>query len=1177
MFRQPGTAKLNKLKSQSSAIKKENNFNTNTTETIERIRNQSYVTNQSKDDRSKQDSEFLGRIDDYEGLFTNQQLESIDFSNFRNHVFFDSAVSKVHYSYDRILNDFPYDKSQYYFNQYFNSLDGFTKYVYDNFIPKNKGYLNFDGTNTVIVNDVTDNILNQNKEEKKVGLINLNKRKFSFDFWLYVDNVDNNEQLGKQIVFQKLYSNSSINNGITIYLDNFRRDESLEKNFCKINALITHSQSYHLCSAEICLGEFNHINFSFFNAKGKKHSKFYYNGIREKSSSSGSLSKNKEFSNLFLNTNFFIGNGFDHICERDSSLNVIKTTGLIGYIDEFRFFTGSRSDQDISKEKNINLHAKSGLEIYYKFNEPSSSYLNNHVVLDYSGHKTCGIIKKIDLSTYTQIEIKNFREKQTNIDFPLVYEKKEDNPVLFARFENILSDQEILLKKARKYDDVNPNIFYKFFPKSLFLESANAGGISGVFVSGEFIDVVEGNKINRTDLLKVEKPDNSLLVKLITIWARFFDQFKCYIDHITNIIDINYEDLNKGKKHSSIILPYAVSKLGFSFEEIFPSPILEKLDNKNLEYNELISETSIRQIQNNLWKRFLINSQDYITSKGTINSVKSVFNSFGLDVDTFINIREFNSQNKLNIYPGFKEKLTALKYIDFFENDIMLNSTQFNNNGLPINRVYFETTKQSSDFINLSADWSIETFIKFDHLKLNNYNNKQSIFRLDISPGNSTIPYINVIFEREKNTSQKGTLKLFVNEVNLNNEIKVAEINDVSILSGKIYYVCLTKKNKSSDCSEYVLSVINSDKMSRIQKTNNATCKVKIINKSVNLSNPSLRIGSLNVYEANDLSTLTNLDFHSTFEGKLIGLKVWSKTLNPMEKNIHKTDIFCHGSNDFNIVSSLNNLKVNINFRENIKNNIDNRQNTFLSLYNDVKNSDVSNLLFIPDTYIGKNFINIIDYVALEQSSAIDYPENYNRVNINSLEDVSLSKDFNNYLVNPSYETDSDFSSFDDIRLSIDFSSSKFINKEISKMILVNNYFTQNLSNRSNLYASEYQSLYELRNVFYEKLEKEINIKQLYQVYKYFDNILEKLLYDAVPSKVHYQGFNFVYESSIAERHKYQYKMSDSRFPVIDSSIDYSRYNTRYASDEFWNSSDIRLSTFSRTDNNQIISTTPFK
>ena len=36
-------------------------------------------------------SEYFERFDDYTGFFSTQHLESVDFSNFEEHVFFDSA------------------------------------------------------------------------------------------------------------------------------------------------------------------------------------------------------------------------------------------------------------------------------------------------------------------------------------------------------------------------------------------------------------------------------------------------------------------------------------------------------------------------------------------------------------------------------------------------------------------------------------------------------------------------------------------------------------------------------------------------------------------------------------------------------------------------------------------------------------------------------------------------------------------------------------------------------------------------------------------------------------------------------------------------------------------------------------------------------------------------------
>ena len=83
----------------------------------------------------------------------------------------------------------------------------------------------------------------------------------------------------------------------------------------------------------------------------------------------------------------------------------------------------------------------------------------------------------------------------------------------------------------------------------------------------------------------------------------------------------------------------------------------------------------------------------------------------------------------------------------------------------------------------------------------------------------------------------------------------------------------------------------------------------------------------------------------------------------------------------------------------------------------------------------------------------------------------------------------------------------------------------------------------------------ELYIPEIYQMYKYFDNILEELLYECIPSKMRYKGFNFVYESHSLERNKYRYAGINSLLPVVSNDNLYS-YNknlsdvTRYRQTE---------------------------
>ena len=1087
-------------------------------------------------------------------------------SKLENHVFFDSAVNKTHYAYNKILNQFPYDSSEYEFNQYFKNIDGFTRHVYDKLIPKNLGYLEFNGTNEVFVKDFTGNILNDYAKERKYGLIDLNKKKFSFDFWVFIknENVDNNVQ----ILFQKKDSNS---NGLTIFLDSF----SSTSNTCNINILITNGNEYHKCTSSIHLNVFQHINCNVISVKGKRFVRFYQNGKKIQTTNLGSISSNSVFNDSFIKSNVYIGNGSNHTCTRDNSVNITRTSGLKGYLDEFRFFTGTRKDDEIFFEKNRSIHARTNLNVYYKFNEPSTSYLNNHIVLDSSGNKVHGLILNHDDNSnlYTQAQISSFRAKVESIPYPINYEDVNFSPVIFLNYGNILSDQNDLLEKAEIYDKVNPNVFYKLFPKYMFVENADLDGLSDIFASKESIQI---NTDGAYDLLGIKTASNSTLFRMLTIWARFFDQLKCYIDHITKIIDFDYNSLNESKKQASIILPYALSQIGIDFKEIFPSTILEKLDKKNLTKDEVFSDLSIRQIQNNLWKRFLINSQDFIKSKGTVSSLKSVFNSFGLEADTFVNFREYNSQNKLNLHQSFVEKTLNLKFISFGKNSFENKNITYDINSLPENRILIEVSSQDTqdpvkNLIDYSNNWAIEYFFKFEEINKRDSSLVQSLIRIDNeASANDIKPYINLIFKREDKDNKSGSLLLYINETNNNNDIEVIELNDVNLFSGKLFYICINKETKTSNYSVYDLNIVESDFGSKNKAITKSSKVINITNKSVDLDETTVRIGNFNPYIQNTKTSLSNMSFDTNFDGDISCLRIWKTKLSEKDILVHKTDMSTTGLYSKKIKTSQDDLVLNTDLKEkfvqNLTSNNDNFVDNYYTLVNNIIYSNVNAVarcrIYVPQSIVTYKFIKSQDYKTLQQSKNIDYPESYNRVQIASFEDKEFAKDFNNLMPNPSYSTESNFDYYKDVRFSIDFSVSNFINNEISKIVLINDYYTKTLSNSSSLYEENYQNLMELQNNFFERLEKQINIKQMYQVYKYFDNILEDILNSAIPSRVHYHGFNFVYESHIAERNKYVYKMSNSRLPIVDNNLDYSRYDTRYSRTSFWDNSDIRHDVF---------------
>ena len=123
-------------------------------------------------------------------------------------------------------------------------------------------------------------------------------------------------------------------------------------------------------------------------------------------------------------------------------------------------------------------------------------------------------------------------------------------------------------------------------------------------------------------------------------------------------------------------------------------------------------------------------------------------------------------------------------------------------------------------------------------------------------------------------------------------------------------------------------------------------------------------------------------------------------------------------------------------------------------------------------------------------------------------------------------------------RVSVDMSIAKAVNDDISNIIADLNNFTYKMTSYYSKYDYTYKDIDSLRKEYFDKFDDSIliNYSSVGNVFKFFDNIMSSILYDIIPSSVRFEGFNYVYESHILERHKYQYKNSNSSIPINDSS-----------------------------------------
>ena len=485
-------------------------------------------------------NEYFDRLDNYNGFFTTQQIESVNFDNFEEHIFFDSAIEKTNYSFKKIFNDYPYDGSERDLLNYLNELDGYTRFILKNKHSKNKGYLRFDGNHYISIKDRNGWLLNDFNKQIKTGILNLvDNFSFSFDFWVYPFNITTNPSSIEQILIQKV---DESNNGYTVYLDTFTGTK------CKVNFLISKGSEYKKFATSIDLDKWNHVNLSINileenNEKSIK-GKYFINSVPSLGETTISGSGiNLLFDNDFNSIDITIGKGKNHTLDNSSVLSdANKSFSFIGLLDELRLFSGKTRDREvIAKEKDENITSTSSLKLYFKFNEPSTSYINNNIVLDHSGNKIHGIIKDNSNNLATQANTSLLREKYSDIKTPLKYEVLEDNPVLFSNYLPSLEIQNKILESAKQYDLVNPNAFWKLFPKNIFIEGSDFDDVSQTYIN-------ENSATSNENLFSVKSSTNHKMINLLSIWARFFDQIKMYIDSITKLIDVNYDNLNNDKK-----------------------------------------------------------------------------------------------------------------------------------------------------------------------------------------------------------------------------------------------------------------------------------------------------------------------------------------------------------------------------------------------------------------------------------------------------------------------------------------------------------------------------------------------------------------------------------------------------------------------------------------------------
>jgi len=1095
------------------------------------------------------------RYGDKKVLVSTQQLRT-DFSKFQNHTFFHSAVAKVNEAMDKIVNFYPIDGTKKEFEKYEDNLTGYEKYVLDNF-PKNIGYLNFSGTKTGEVGGTGTSITVLDSEgtmykelSSKItarAVLDPKTSPFSISFHCKLPAIANDNQ----VIFQK---RGTLANNFTLILSESSSTEKASLVFG-----ITSGSQYSFVTSSIRKGSFTNVSV-VYDPDGDGKTKICV-GDTFVSSSMTTF-----FDNLYYDAaDFTIGTGSQ---VRLNNVLFDQKETFSGSIDELRYEHKAINIKDIEDTRYETIYSSDDLKLYFKFNEPNGTFRGKKMVLDSS---KSGLHSKIHnyIDTHTRV---------TGSDVPVKNELIERSPILFPDFANVTTLNTTLFASASMYDSVNPNLITKLVPPHYFLEANDEEGFTKVLgnLSDKFTTVTNNFPNKQTS----EIPSAALMVKFLLSWAKLFDELKLLIDAVTAIKHTDYEEL---ETTPDVFLEERARQLNLLLPPLFANANFSQLlSGINLTEDYENGVQSLNQIKNLVWRRIISDATHLKTSKGTIDSIKSVFRSAGIEPDNILTFREYGGAKARSLETSREIKLDVLGFINF-SGSIGAAVTPLDYQGFPTS----QNPKLKSSFLSASrievgnplidgtmiassdkfmhgisndASDGLLTSGSFTYEGLYSWDNyrgrEESLVRLNTT-GSGTAASRGAVITNLVASDQKVSLFIRDSRSASAGIVNQLFLTGVNIFDKDEWHVSFGRQNvhdnASKNRSTYFLRAIKQENGEMIHYHNTSSHFVNSsdsnfdnVTTAYNTSGSFLTIGYQSFLGGSagrflNASAFSDTLFQSSsFTGHVSGFKFWSKALTENESKNHAKNPLSHGVLD---------PKVNYNFTETTTGSFER-----IRLRTDPKQSttgsDTSGNITIFDFsqnsnhIMGSGFEPSITVMKPRQvmfemlSDKFDLNIAKTKIRVRSYQNDDLFDEAGYATTAPVYSTPLNEEVVDDNRFSIDMSLQKGLNENIMRMFSDFSALDDALGRPNNLFGASYKDLEQLRKVYFNNVLEKTDLGKFRNIFKWIDNSFTDLVFSLIPRSTNFMGINFIYESHVLERHKLKYLFDEIYLKALPRSSD---------------------------------------
>jgi hypothetical protein len=347
---------------------------------------------------------------------SNSSELNVDYSEFKNHIFFDSAYASVNFAASRIIESYPLDGELKDKTAWFDVNSGFENWFFENW-PKQQGYVHLTSASNYL------------KVYDYEGVLNYNSGGRSGNF-LVESVISPHPNLSANQIYPivNFLGTGSADHGFSLFLQKEFSKKNLFLKFVNASGenIISASFDSNISSSCHVAAQVDQNNISLFvDGKIVKQTAILFSGT-------------SNFSNN-LTVGYFKSGSVEHFYS--------------GSIDEVRVWCKDRSSDLISKNSARTIHANhsGGLKLYWKFNQ-SQEYGNK--ILDYSGNSLHGFITGSSPSVSSVL-----------VTGTLGSWFKDSGDVIFnlqnSRVDSFLNTQRV---SASNYDDSNANMIFNLVP-----------------------------------------------------------------------------------------------------------------------------------------------------------------------------------------------------------------------------------------------------------------------------------------------------------------------------------------------------------------------------------------------------------------------------------------------------------------------------------------------------------------------------------------------------------------------------------------------------------------------------------------------------------------------------------------------------------------------------------------